>query len=93
MFRINARQLTKGTVYFRGKALASVEDLGFGNVDDVIGYLMKRLPDTIPPRSMVMIRIENRDRGCKQDYSRMISDQNNKEERILIQDNHELRRV
>lgn len=72
VFRINARQLTKGTVYFRGKALASVEDLGFGNVDDVIGYLMKRLPDTIPPRSMVMIRIENRDRGCKQDYSRMI---------------------
>ena len=70
-FRFSAKQLVKGTLYFKGKILASVEDIGFNNVEEIIAYLMKDLPDTIPPRSMVQIRIENKDKGLKQDYSRM----------------------
>ena len=71
-FRFSAKQLIKGTLYFKGKILASVEDIGFNNIEDVIAHLMKDLPDTIPSRSMVLIRIENKDKGQKQDYTRMI---------------------
>ncbi len=71
-FRFSAKQLVKGTLYFKGRILASVEDIGFNNVEEVITHLMKDLPDTIPPRSMVLIRIENKDKGQKQDYTRMV---------------------
>ena len=71
-FRFSAKQLVKGTLYFKGKILASVEDIGFNNIEEVIAHLMKNLPDTIPPRSMVQIRLENKDKGLKQDYTRMI---------------------
>jgi integrase len=71
-FRFSAKQLVKGTLYFKGKILASVEDIGFNNIEEVIAHLMKNLPDTIPPRSMVLIRIENKDKGQKQDYARMV---------------------
>ena len=71
-FRFSAKQLIKGTLYFKGKILASVENIGFNNVEEVISHLMKELPDTIPPRSMVQIRIENKDKGQKQDYTRMV---------------------
>lgn len=71
-FRFSAKQLIKGTLYFKGKILKSVEDIGFNNIEEIITYLMKDLPDTIPSRSMVQIRIENKDKGQKQDYTRMI---------------------
>ena len=71
-FRFSSKQLIKGTLFFKGSVLASVEDIGFNNVEEVIAYLMKDLPSTIPPRSMVQIRIENKDKGQKQDYTRMI---------------------
>lgn len=71
-FRFSAKQLVKGTLFFKGAVLASVEDIGFNNVEEVIANLMKNLPDTIPPRSMVQIRIENKDKGQKQDYTRMV---------------------
>lgn len=71
-FRFSAKQLIKGTLYFKGKDLATTEDIGFNNVEEVIAHLMKELPDTIPPRSMVQIRIENKDKGQKQDYTRMV---------------------
>ena len=70
--RFSAKQQIKGTLYFKGKILATVEDIGFNNVEEVISHLMKELPDTIPPRSMVQIRIENKDKGQKQDYTRMV---------------------
>lgn len=71
-FRFSAKQMIKGTLYFKGKVLATIEDIGFNNVEEVIAHLMKELPDTIPPRSMVQIRIENKDKGQKQDYTRMV---------------------
>ena len=72
LFRFSAKHLVRGTLYFKGKILASVEDIGFNNIEEVITHLMKDLPDTIPFRSMVLIRIENKDKGQKQDYTRMI---------------------
>lgn len=62
----------KGTLYFRGKAIASVEDIGFNNVNEIIGKLMAKVPKNIPVRSMVQIRIENKDKGQTKDYTRVI---------------------
>lgn len=70
--RFSFKQLIKGSVYFRGKVLASVEDIGFNNVEEVINKLMSMIPDTIPSRSLVQIRIENKDKDQKQDYTRMV---------------------
>lgn len=70
--RFSFKQLIKGTLYFRGKIISTVEDVGFNNVEDVISVLMKDLPDTIPSRSMVQIRIENKDKKQTQDYTRMV---------------------
>jgi hypothetical protein len=41
-------------------------------VDEIIGKLMKELPSTIPSRAMVLIKIENVDKGQTQTYSRMV---------------------
>lgn len=73
LFRFSAKQLIKGTLYFRGKILASVEDIGFNNIEEVISHLMKQLPDTMPERTMVQIRIENKDKGQKQDFTRLVN--------------------
>ena len=70
--RFSFKQLIKGTLYFRGKVVATIEDIGFNNVEEVIDKLMSLKPDTIPSRTMVQIRIENKDKGQSQDYSRMI---------------------
>ena len=72
LFRFSAKQLIKGTLFFRGAKLATVEDIGFNNIEEVITFLMKDLPETIPPRSMVQIRIENKDKNQKQDFTRMV---------------------
>lgn len=70
--RFSYKQLVKGTLYFRGKVIVKVEDVGFNNVDEVIEYLMARIPETVPTRSLVQIRIENKDKGQSRDYSRMV---------------------
>ena len=70
--RFSFKQLIKGTLYFRGKIISTVEDVGFNNVEDVISTLMKELPETIPTRSMVQIRIENKDKKQTKDYTRIV---------------------
>ena len=70
--RFSYKQLIKGTLYYRGKALVKVEDVGFNNVNDVIEYLMARMPDTVPARAMVQISFENKDKGQTKDYSRIV---------------------
>ena len=70
--RFSFKQQIRGTLYFRGKKQAVVQDIGFNNVDEVINKLMQQLPDTIPRRTMVQIRIENLDKNQKQDYTRMV---------------------
>ena len=71
-FRFSAKNLIKGTLYFRGKILAEIEDIGYNNIEQVIDVLMKQLPDTIPSRTMVQIRIVIKDKNQSQDYIRMV---------------------
>ena len=47
-------------MYFRGKVLAQVEDVGYNNVNEIINELMSRIPETIPSKTLVQIRIETR---------------------------------
>ena len=70
--RFSFKQLIKGTLYFRGKIIATVEDIGFNNVEQVIQRLMVDLPADIPQRTMVQIRIENKDKGQTKDYVRSV---------------------
>lgn len=70
--RFSFKQLIKGTLYFKGRIINKVEDVGFNNVEQVISKLMKELPEDIPSRSLVQIRIENVDKQQTQDYTRMV---------------------
>ena len=70
--RFSYKQLIKGTLYFRGKVLAKVEDVGYNNVNEIINELMSRIPETIPSKTLVQIRIENKDKNETQDYTREV---------------------
>ena len=63
--------MMKGTVYFKGKVLGQVQDIGFNNVDDVINRLIPYIPDDVPPRSIVQFKIENCDKKQIAVYERM----------------------
>ena len=69
-FRFSAKHLLRGTVYFRGRTLGVVEDIGFGNVDEVIATLRPYIPDDVPARSIVHFKIENLDKGQTVIYER-----------------------
>lgn len=69
--RFSAKQMIKGTVYFRGKKLGEVQDIGFNNVDEVIASLVPFVPDDVPLRSMVQFKIENCDKQQTAIYERM----------------------
>lgn len=70
--RFSYKQLMRGTMYYRGKVLSKIEDVGFNNVDEIIGRLMADLPEDVPNRSMVNIRIDNVDKGQTQYYERQV---------------------
>lgn len=70
--RFSIKQLIKGQLYFNGTKLVEIEDIGFNNVDEVIDALMSKMPTTIPERSLVQIKIENKDKNQTQEYSRMV---------------------
>lgn len=70
-FRLSFRYQVHGEAYFQGKKLAELTDTGYNNVDEVIAKLASQLPDDIPPRSMVMFKIENMDKGQTMVYQRM----------------------
>ena len=70
--RFSYKQLIKGTLYFRGKVLSQVEDVGYNNVNEIINELMSRIPETIPSKTLVQIRIENKDKNETQDYTREV---------------------
>ena len=69
--RFSAKQMMKGTVYFRGKKLGEVHDIGFNNVDEIIAALVPYVPADVPTRSMVQFRIENCDKQQTAIYERM----------------------
>jgi len=69
--RFSAKQMMKGTVFFRGKKLGEVHDIGFNNVDEIIAALVPYVPADVPARSMVQFRIENCDKQQTAIYERM----------------------
>lgn len=69
--RFSAKQLVRGSVYFRGRLLGEFTDIGYNNVEEVIRSLVPFVPSDIPERSMVLFKVENLDKGQSQVYSRM----------------------
>ena len=69
--RFSAKQLIHGAIFFKGKKLGEVEDIGFNNVDEVIAALVPFVPDDVPMRSMVQFRIENKDKQQTAIYEHM----------------------
>lgn len=61
IFRISAKTLIRAAAFFKGKCLASFDDIGYSNVDEVISRLVCDLPPTIPDRSIVLFKIVNCD--------------------------------
>lgn len=69
--RFSRKQLIRGTAFFKGKTLGSVENIGFNNVEEVISALIPFVPDDVPARSMVQFKIENLDKNQSATYERM----------------------
>lgn len=69
--RFSPKYLMRGTIYFRGRELGKIEDIGYNNVDEMIGKLVAFVPEDVPQRSMVQIKIENVDKGQSVVYERM----------------------
>lgn len=69
--RFSTKYMIKGQVFFRGKMLGEVQDIGFNNVDEVIQSLIPFISDEIPLRSMLQFRIENVDKQQTAIYERM----------------------
>jgi len=66
--RFSSVQMIKGSVYFRGRLLGQIQDIGFNNVDEVISRLVEFIPDDIPVRSICQFKIENLDKHQTQIY-------------------------
>ena len=64
LFRFSAKHFVRGTAYFRGRQLGTVEDTGYNNIDEVIAA-------HVPLRSMVQFKIDIVDKGLSQTYERM----------------------
>jgi len=70
VFRLSPKMLIKAAAFFQGKCLASFDDIGCSNIDEVIARLVKGLPSDIPPRSIVQFKIVNCDNGKVAVYER-----------------------
>lgn len=71
VFAVSPGMLVRGCAFFRGRCVASFEDIGCSNVDEVIARLVGGLPDDIPVRSMVQFKIVNIDNDKVATYERM----------------------
>lgn len=69
--RFSPRYLMRGEAFFRGALLGIIEDTGFNNVEEIIGKLIRFVPDDVPVRSNVMFRITNLDKQQTAIYERM----------------------
>ena len=68
--RFSGKRLMRGTVYFRGRELGKVEDIGFNNVDEIIHTLVPFVPDDVPEGSIVHFKVVNVDNGEMAVYAR-----------------------
>ena len=66
--RFSPAQMIRGSVFFRGRLLGQIQDIGFRNVDEVVKSLAVFVPDEIPVRSVCQFRIENLDKHQTQVY-------------------------
>lgn len=69
--RVSPKYLIHGSMYFRGKLIHELEDIGFNNKEEIIMNLSKHIPEDIPVRSMLQFRIENKDKAQVAVYERM----------------------
>lgn len=69
--RFSKKYLIKGSVFYKGRLLGEIEDIGFNNVDEVIAKLVSFVPEDVPNRAMVQFRIENIDKAQVAIYERM----------------------
>ena len=60
--KFSTKRMMRGTVYFKGKTLGEVQDIGFSNVNEIIAKLVPFIPDDVPMRSIVQFKIENCDK-------------------------------
>lgn len=70
LFRLSPKMLIRAAAFFQGQCLASFEDIGCGNVDEVINRLVAALPDDLPKRCIVQFKIVNLDNGKVAVYER-----------------------
>ncbi len=70
MFRLSPKMLIKAAAFYQGKCLASFDDIGCSNIDEVISRLVAGLPSDLPPRCMVQFKIVNMDNGKVAVYER-----------------------
>ena len=69
-FRLSYRYMVDAAAYYQGRKVATLTDVGFNNVDEVIARLVAMLPDDIPMRAMVMFKIVNMDKDQTVVYQR-----------------------
>ena len=69
--RFSPKYMMRGEVFFRGKLLGKIEDIGYSNVDEMIAILAEYVPEYVPQRSIVHFKITNLDKGQTAVYERM----------------------
>lgn len=69
--RISPKYLIHGSMFFRGRLLHELEDIGFNNKEEVIAQLSQHIPDEIPLYSILLFKIENKDKDQVAVYERM----------------------
>lgn len=68
--KFSPKQMMRGTAYFMGKKLGSVQDIGYHNVDEIIWKLTNFVPDDVPQGCVVLFKIENLDKKQTAIYER-----------------------
>lgn len=71
-FRLSPKYMVEGVAYYSGEIVARLCDIGFNNVDEVIGRLSVMLTEDVPQRAIVMYKITNIDKGVSVVYQRTV---------------------
>lgn len=62
-FRLSPKHEAIGQAYLGGKVIAEVRGIGYSNVDDVMNEVYKLLPSDLPPRTVVQLKITDREKN------------------------------
>ena len=63
MFRVSPKMMIRAAAFYQGHLVASFDDLGMSNVDEVVDRLADALPSDIPNRAIVQFKLVNMDNG------------------------------